>query len=469
MSLEEQSRLPAWSRSVPVPRLVTPHAWLLLGLLSLLLLPAGLFGLCGSLPIRVEGRALLLQPDGLVGLYAPGAGCLRAYALEAGAWVDSGQVVCWLDTPELSSALEDARAALQALEQEQARAALAARSFALQQRAHLDQQQQELQAALDERQAARNPNEEQRQSLLAARSEQLQHSLADAQLRIEEQRAESTRVQGLVDRGMAARSALDAASSALREAQQQVVALTTEQTALVVQRLELRERSQQTDRALARLEQQLAALQLERLRLEQSEQREAAEAEQQHGAQLRRIARLEAQISAESCLRAPAAGRILDLRAAEGSHLASGQPLGSLQLPETGELRALAYLNQIDGGRVVPGQPVLLAPDGLPRSRYGSLQAVVEQVASFPVSAAEALELSGHPALATELTGEGRFIRVWLRLEQEDGDFLWTSESTADRKLSHGMLAGARVEVGSRRPIGLLLPRLEDWLEGNLP
>ncbi len=446
---------------IPVPRLVRPRAaWLLAGLV-LLALPAAGFALFGALPVRVEGRTLLVAEGERSALVAPGDGWLRRWRVAVGAEVDSGAVLCALELPGLRAAVEDARSELDELVLFHAEERARRERLGELRRAELAARQ----AALDAADAVPEDSlRSRRAALLSTRRGELERGLIDREEGVALREEEAARHRELFARGQLARVQLDAAEQAVREAEQARDAQRTALAALALEEDELAAADQEAARRAAERAEQRAGLALERRRLEAAEREAGAAEEREQAAARRALYRLEERLAAESVVRAPAAGRLLERAVAEGQRLAAGQAVGSL-VTGGGTLRALAYLSLVDGAQVATGQPALLALDGFPRARYGSLRAVVESVSALPVSPGDARELSGHPALAQELTGDERWIRVWLQLERDAEGFVWTSAAPPEQPLGGGLPGAARIEVGSRRPVGLFLPRLERALE----
>jgi hypothetical protein len=125
----------------------------------------------------------------------------------------------------------------------------------------------------------------------------------------------------------------------------------------------------------------------------------------------------------------PHAGRVIEMRVAEGSAVASGTPLLSVEQPGR-SLEAILYLPPIDAKKLQAGMRVQLGPASVKRDEYGLLLGRVATVGAYPATPAGMQRVLGSEELAHTLAANGPPVEVRVELERNPAThsgYQWTS------------------------------------------
>ena len=363
----------------------------------------------GEVSDYVEARGILLNGGGrIVDAVAAGSGTLVEIAPAAGDAVEKDQLVARIANYE---AMERYRGALELVERRKREIA------------DLERADREEDALIDEN--ARRQRE---------RLEQLEQSgrqsVEAARTRLEDHRrlfAENVVTRLTVERSQ---QAFDRAQRALFDT--------------------LRQRDELEARELRRDNER-------RTRMSDAEARlETAEA---------RAGELETLIDTQRVL-APAAGRVIEIKAAPGAVLAPGASVLSIESGAE-ELEMLIYLPSIGGKRVAPGMEVLVSPSTARREKYGAMKGVVEEVSAFPASLESIVAMLQNRALAESMTAAGPLYAGRVALVPDPATasgFAWTSPRASNETITAGTLATAEVKLSGEPPIALVAPLVKEAL-----
>lgn len=165
-------------------------------------------------------------------------------------------------------------------------------------------------------------------------------------------------------------------------------------------------------------------------------------------------------------IRAPASGRVTEIKAHAGDTLDPGESVLDIQTGRE-SLDVLFYVSPTDGKRVETGMPALVSPATVKREEFGSMTGTVESLSEFPASLAgmEAVLKNRELALTFSRGGPPYTGRVALTLDPDTvSGFAWTSPQARDVNISPGTLATIEVEVASRPPAALVVP----WIAESL-
>jgi HlyD family secretion protein len=390
----------------------TPKGWLaLLGLV--LILGGGVaWSIVGRVPTRVNGIGILVAKGGLTSLSTLGSGQLTEVTVRSGDEVKKGQVVARLALPELNLALDNAKATLNELLQQHEQLIGFSKADSKLQTASIAQQRLIAQGQI------RTARE--RLALLERKLQTQTQLLADGL--ITEQALQSTR-----DSVIYARADIERANGTLRD-------LTVRRTEADQHKLE---------EAGAR-----------QLHIEESR---------------RKISDLTEQIQRQSQVVSPAAGHVIELRAASGQIVSAGTPVVMIELgeqagnpsPEQG-LEVILYVPGTEGKKVLPGMQVEVSPSTVRREEYGALRGTVHAVAEFPSTKQAIFAKLDNPDLAASFFSAVDN-PIELRLELQScpntrSGYCWTSPQGPPQHVQAGTLCTAMITVNLRAPIMLVIP-----------
>ena len=165
-------------------------------------------------------------------------------------------------------------------------------------------------------------------------------------------------------------------------------------------------------------------------------------------------------------IKAPASGRVTEIKAQPGATLEPGDPVLDI---ETGResVDVLFYVSPADGKRIEVGMPALVSPATVKREEYGSMTGTVESLSEFPASVAGMVAVLKNRELAMSFSRNGPPYtgRVALTLDPSTvSGFAWTSPQAKDVDITPGTLATIEVEVTRRPPAALAVPWIAERL-----
>ncbi|WP_200285155.1 NHLP bacteriocin system secretion protein [Rhabdochromatium marinum] len=389
--------------------LTHPGAWMLLGILGLLIVLAVAWGVLGRIPIRVNGMGVItLAEVQTYRLQAQAAGTVRSVAVRAGARVAAGDPVAILALPVDEAELVSAQAALR-LAQEQ-----------------YDTQSKFLQEDTELRRRTTTELEQTLQSVIQDSQQQLSflQELLDTQ-------------SAALKKGYYTRQQVESTRSSLFSTTQ---AIAKARDQIAQNRLSLSESENQN-------RQQELAL---RTAVEQAEAP---------------VKRLVATLGSEQTITAPVAGVVTELDVAPGSLIEVGQLVAVVE--QWGKtLNAVGYFAVGSGKQINPGMQAEVSPLSVERDRYGSLRARVEAVSLLPVTQDALVARLGNPTLVQTLLQGGAPISVTLTLIADDkteSGLQWTSSQGPPVKITPGDTAEVSVVVREERPMEFVIPLFEAW------
>jgi len=383
-----------------------PRGWVALAAAGALLVTALGWGVLGSVPEKVSGTGILVKSGGVFEVIPSSGGRVSDVAVGVGDEVSEGQVVARVAQPELADRLQQAKVELENLraEHEQA-AAFGSRDVTLQ-TAYLAQQRASTE-----------------QSIGAA--EQSLRWLAE-KIANQEQLVQ----QGLVTKStlLSTRQQYDATREKISDGRSQL-------TQIEAKQLALRNKQEEDVRgSLARIEEQELHL-----------------------------ADLERQLKTASEVVAPYTGRILEVMTERGNVVAPGEPILSLDL--TGRavkgLEAVIYVPSVHGKQIRPGMRIQISPSTVRQEEFGVMLGTVTYVSDFPATAKGMRRVLKNEKLVQGLSGSDAPYEVHADLIVDPATasrYRWSSSNGPPLKIQSGTLAGATIEVSTRRPIEMVVP-----------
>ena len=383
-----------------------PHAWIGLAALLLIVGVAVGWSVFGRLATYVSGTGLLINAGGhLEVATAIGNGEVQDLLVKVEDVVEDDQLLGHIEVPEAEQRLQQARDLLAERQAELAR-----------QQAGADEEISAKRATLA---ARRTAIEVQRRGSLSEVSA-LRAKLADEEQLLRDNIV--TRAAVLQTRTMLAQ-----AEHAAADADSQIVQLSSQDQELVFQ-------------AQQRVQNATFQLADARRRLEEAEQAWHRSTE----------------------IRAPLAGRIVQLDVNPGGLVSRGQPVVTIETPGNG-VEMLVFLTRFDGGKVNRGMAARVSPSWTTRENEGSIRATVSEVSRFPLTADAIQAIVHNDNMMREFSRSGPPILARLRLQPDPttaSGYAWTTARGSETPLTAGGAAGAEIQVKSEAPINLVIPAL---------
>ena len=392
-------------------RVITPKAWLALAPLLGLIVLALMWGWFGSIPTKVSGKCILINPTGLADIASNSSGRITAVTVRVGDLVRTGQQVALVAQPELLDRIEKGEQKLREL-QAQGRIV---RAFSAQ------------------------------GATLGAEALTQQRHVLENRLRVLMQQAkvagEREATQGqLLEQG-----------------------LITKQTLLQTQQ----ERANLSLDAES-VSNQIKELSLKKLEGDKLSRAEVATIESQINEAQRTLDSLLESRKLTTSLASPFDGRVVEIKAGVGTLVAQGSSVINVELSDGNNehLQAVVYIDAAAGKRVAPEMEAQIVPTTIKREEHGFLRAVVDHVAEYPSTEQSMMLLLQNENLVKNLAGTTPPIAIRVRLLRADNftGYQWSSAAGAPVKIASGTLCHAEIVVRTQRPLSLVIPILRKSL-----
>jgi hypothetical protein len=157
----------------------------------------------------------------------------------------------------------------------------------------------------------------------------------------------------------------------------------------------------------------------------------------------------------------PIVGRVLSIAAHEGDKLSANSDLFVIESIDeaANPLKAILFINAIDGQSITLGMDVQLAPSTVRTSDTGFLRGKVVSISQAPVSPERIAKVLNSTDLSQTYFSNGTYVEVQIDLVSAPdtvSGYQWSSSKGSPFKLQSGTLTSASIQVGTQRPISLL-------------
>jgi len=386
-------------------RLVPPAYWLVLAAFAALALAAIVWASATTAPVRIAGQGILIDKAGLSGVAAGSEGQITALRVAPGQMVQRGDVIALLSRTDLNREIADTRARLEA-----ARGKL---------------------ASLSDYYAGANSQESEAARSRLAGIERSRAELSHRAALLDER---ARRIAALAPRGFVRRDEVIAAEIAAAEARERISDLDATADQIRIESVKRGGESR-----LALIDARNAASELDRQRQ-----------------------RLAAQLAEQTSIRAPHAGRVVELQAATGDVVAPGSRIATIaRSGATASLIAIAYVPAGAGKRIRTGMEARIAPRTVERAAYGEMRGRVTSVSTLPATRDGMRQSLRNDQLVDQLLAGGAVVEVRLSLDRDPATasgYAWTSRRGPDAAIEAGTLCDSAITVDRKRLIGWLLP-----------
>ncbi|WP_084539592.1 NHLP bacteriocin system secretion protein [Azorhizobium doebereinerae] len=395
-------------------RVASPMGWLVLAVFLCAVFGGLAWAVFATAPIKVAGTGVLQGSGGVILVSAPGSAPLSALKVKVGDSVRAGEIVATLSDPVLDARVETIEARIARLGEEQARlAAFHAR-------------EKEVRARAD-----------------AQRRDGLERTIQQAREREAALGQVLANQRDLLGRGLATRERVLITENDREQARRDATEAANALNTLVV---EADERGIRAERELLEVD----------TKLNQGRQE---------------LAEVMAERSARTEVRAPAAGRVIELSAAPGDRVAAGGALMRLvpdgrNVPGAG-LVGILYVPTADGKKVRPGMAVQVIPSTVRIEREGFIQGEVVRVSETPATREAVQQTLKNDAFVTSLMANGPPFAVEVALKRDPATasgFAWSSDLGGTRPVESGTVIKGNVVVERVRIMTLVFPAFDTLL-----
>ena len=389
---------------------VTSARWWI-GLLAVCAMLGGAiaWGYLGSVATKAAGQGVVIRTGGVQDVATLGAGQVMEVHAAMGAHVQAGTVVATVAQPAMADRIHSAEGQIRDLEAQRRQLATVRASSGQLQLAALDRQRATLEGDIQDLQQ--------------------QAKLLHEQVPVD---------QELLAKGL----------------------ITRQQTMATLQRLAGLETSIQDRRA------QITQIESARFRA----QNEGVDQDLQLGNSIadyrRQLQALQRELEAQSNVRSPYSGQVVELKVAPGALVQSGTPILSLQADEI-RLQALLYVPADKAKQIRSGMAAEISPASIKREEFGFIRGKVSFVPDYPATDAALMRVFENAPLVRSLEGAGPVTEVQVEMETDPvtpSGFRWSSPRGAPVQLSGGTMIAGEVVTEDRAPIALVIPYLREKL-----
>lgn len=127
-------------------------------------------------------------------------------------------------------------------------------------------------------------------------------------------------------------------------------------------------------------------------------------------------------------------------------------------------LEGVIYVPVSDGKKLKEGMDVKLYPSTVQKEEYGYMHGTVVTVPEYPVNTQSVMTTLGNEALVQELTGQGAPLEVRVDLVADKNTvsgYAWSSKKGAEVGIENGTLCAASIVVAEQSPISMVIPLLK--------
>ena len=397
--------------------IVRPGAWLLLGVIAIVIGSGVFASLVIHVPVKVDADGILLSPEGVHDVTAVTGGQVRSLAVKVGDTVKAGEVIAKLSQPDARQELEQAQADLRDAQDE----------FAKTQAFQVSTQAGQEVIRSDER-------------------KNLQDSIAFAQTRIGWLNDRIKGQQDLATQGYVSRQQVQASKVELGQALEEFGRNQNQ-----LHQLDIDQGTQRTDRA-----------------------RETMNLQLKIAAAQRRVEMLGDRMTRTVDVTSPYDGVVAEMKINEGEVAERGTALMTLIPADAATvdgagvrhgppvpLVATLYVSPTDGKRVRPGMEVEILPATAKREEFGFIVGRVQTVSEVPATQEGMQRAIKNRQLVSSLSASGAPFEVQAQLVIDPATpsgFKWSSSRGPNATLSGGSPCKAEIVTRSQTILELLLP-----------
>lgn len=411
---EAMDRMASPDRLDQPVQLVRNKQWLLLGCFAAVVLFVLIWSFFASLPIKVSGRGILIDPAGLSEITIASNGRVNEILVTPGDVVTAGDVIARMTRNIKQHDIDIAKAELAAA---------------------IESAEKSATAYAQSKQRYRKVDR-QRLSSITTRATDLREQLETREKLADDLRALVTKGAVTPLELVGVVTAIDALEEALRQLEQE------------------------------RLEIQVAEA-------ERSDARARSELSEQQAVQRRQLEleRMQAETDDAIDITTFQAGRIAEIKVNVGDALTAGKALALLNPnPAEQRLQAVLFLPSTQGKKVQKGMAVEVMPSTAEKEIYGHIKATVISAAPLPASRDGMRRLLQNDRLIDELSAAGPPIQVMaeLTIGENASGFSWSSSSGPPYPITSGTLLDAKVVVERRAIINVILPGLRERVQHSI-
>ncbi len=189
----------------------------------------------------------------------------------------------------------------------------------------------------------------------------------------------------------------------------------------------------------------------------------------------RELEKLRAQTDDEILIRAPQAGRLLELKVNPGDVLAPGEAIATIdarasRVDKKGGFDAVLFVPPDGGKRIDPGMVVELVPTTTAKEVYGHIKGEVVSASALPASREAMRRYLQNDQLVEQLSAAAPPIEVKVRLRRADNPsgYGWSSSIGPERPVTKGTMLAGKIVVEQKAMIDVVLPGVRNRISHSI-
>jgi HlyD family secretion protein len=174
-------------------------------------------------------------------------------------------------------------------------------------------------------------------------------------------------------------------------------------------------------------------------------------------------ARLQAEVSIGSAVKAPVAGRIEEIRVGRGDFVSPGTVLVTIGQAAPHSFEILAVFGNDMAKRIAPGMDTHIRPVSVRKEEHGSMRGRVLSISELSVSKAELDAILRNSELTNNLMGDSSplLAKIEVVIDRKTASgFAWWGGQGPPFAVTRGTRVAVDVHVERRQPIALIIPAL---------
>ncbi len=185
----------------------------------------------------------------------------------------------------------------------------------------------------------------------------------------------------------------------------------------------------------------------------------------------RRLKHLEERYTIQTEIKSAYAGEVVEILTDSGVIVGQGAPLFKLKNQKQASdnrLRGVLYIPSQDGKKIKEGMQALVVPSTVQPQEYGFMKGKITYVSDFPITQKGMMMTVKNDQLVRGLLSGGALFEVYVEFEKDENaysGFQWTSAKGPNILINEGTSCMGKITVKSEPPIAMVVPALKKFFD----
>ena len=390
-------------------KVTTPTGWVALLVLGIILIMAVIWGFYGNIPIKINGRGILISEGGVTNIVSLGNGQVAEIVVQVNDIVRRGQVVARIAQPSLLNELRNAKKELEDVR-------------------------------VQSRQLTNfsNKNSTYQSETTESQIKSITSTINTLGKRADFIRGQISKQQQLLEKGLIMPAKLE---SSRRELSSTLEQIETENIKIAELKGQNNAQKNKTSSSNAEYEFKINGLE-------------------------RNIAYMENKLTYDSRVVSKTSGKVIEIKVSVGSVVNAGAPIISVEQQDK-KLEAVLYISAADGKKIKQGMEIDIVPSTIKKEEYGNVLALVSFVSDYPSTTQGMMQQLDNEGLVNALSNGSSPYEIHAELIPDNktvSGFKWSSGKGPPMEILSGTLCTAEVAVAHKKPILFVIPYIKKKL-----